>query len=772
MSEAQPSAAVNPDTAKAAGFSKIFVAVHGIGDQSRNATVRSVATRLARSMALTRGAAVIPLAPQPLGFFHGKLGAIFPLDDPPDVPLSGGLEKIGFSEIFWADVPKRVADDKDTLEETKAWARTVVARARNRFEDAERRHLGAKPADARDGHARAPELVQPDFSLAAEVVDEIIETVYVLENLTFLAEKAGLFTFDLREVLEDYLGDVQLVTEFAQFRSEIIGRFHAALEEIEKVAGDAEIYIVAHSEGTVVSFLGLLLAMAGIHARPGASENDEARLEKQDRPPAWLRQVRGYMTLGSPIDKHLLLWPQLWKKVRLDDGREASLDFTRSGLSDGAIRWRNYYDYGDPVGFRLDTARDWLEGSKCKAFEFCDCPRCQHDLGFARYILPGKAHNDYWGDPDVFEHFIRDVVQDGAAQDQPANKWQAMCRAARRALHLSEPRNDAPFRPRTNGFVYLISPLLPYVLSFVLIVLAAFILFKSVTGYTHPSLDPVQKFVWHQTVGKLPPEPVSGLPLLWHALSIGVLVSGVTLMARLPRLAVGKRWWWFGALAFFLGCAAWVGGVHATSRGSVGSFYYSLPKPIQAFAHDRLEPWIDRWLGNRLDPEGPTFAIMTLAAAVALFALYAALRIRRKERKQGHQSQAAGKERKPPKSRRQRWLFRGMRPLIAAGAAAITLIVWQRLADRDGWVPPDVEIPAAVAKVVAVSPPIWPVLLGGAAFLYLWWLAALIFDLGFVWHRYIRNAIAVGRLKSWSDLPAHDPNKCRNWRHRNGARKE
>ena len=36
--------------------------------------------------------------------------------------------------------------------------------------------------------------------------------------------------------------------------------------------------------------------------------------------------------------------------------------------------------------------------------------------------------------------------------------------------------------------------------------------------------------------------------------------------------------------------------------------------------------------------------------------------------------------------------------------------------------------------------PIWPVLVAGAAFLYLWWIAIITFDLTFVWHLYIRHA--------------------------------
>ena len=37
---------------------------------------------------------------------------------------------------------------------------------------------------------------------------------------------------------------------------------------------------------------------------------------------------------------------------------------------------------------------------------------------------------------------------------------------------------------------------------------------------------------------------------------------------------------------------------------------------------------------------------------------------------------------------------------------------------------------------------LWPLVLASAAFLYLWWLAILIFDLVFVWHRYIRFSAA------------------------------
>lgn len=41
----------------------------------------------------------------------------------------------------------------------------------------------------------------------------------------------------------------------------------------------------------------------------------------------------------------------------------------------------------------------------------------------------------------------------------------------------------------------------------------------------------------------------------------------------------------------------------------------------------------------------------------------------------------------------------------------------------------------------------WPLFLAGAGCLYLWWLASLVFDLVFVWHRYIQHDVAIDFLR-------------------------
>src|SRR5262249_34503004 len=97
---------------------------------------------------------------------------------------------------------------------------------------------------------------------------------------------------------------------------------------------------------------------------------------------------------------------------------------------DKPIEWRNYYDFGDPVGFDLDTARETFTKPGWEGvFNF----PADHDHGFARYPFPGKAHVDYWNDPAVFGHFIQQVFYKGqnvppkppakGYEKPPASKW-------------------------------------------------------------------------------------------------------------------------------------------------------------------------------------------------------------------------------------------------------------------------------------------------------------------------------------------------------------
>ena len=48
--------------------------------------------------------------------------------------------------------------------------------------------------------------------------------------------------------------------------------------------------------------------------------------------------------------------------------------------------------------------------------------------------------------------------------------------------------------------------------------------------------------------------------------------------------------------------------------------------------------------------------------------------------------------------------------------------------------------------------------MAGLAFLYLWWLGILLFDLTFVWHRYIRCSVAIDTLRQWRRNQDATPN--------------
>ena len=65
----------------------------------------------------------------------------------------------------------------------------------------------------------------------------------------------------------------------------------------------------------------------------------------------------------------------------------------------------------------------------------------------------------------------------------------------------------------------------------------------------------------------------------------------------------------------------------------------------------------------------------------------------------------------------------GMIPLIGLGAIAGLMILRRQI----NAIPPGTDLS------------LWPLILANAAFLYLWWLSALLFDLVYIWHQYIRS---------------------------------
>ena len=316
------------------------------------------------------------------------------------------------------------------------------------------------------------------------------------------------------------------------------------------------------------------------------------------------------MTIGSPIDKHLVLWPLLWKdvhkKILSRPGENGGIVFDRGAQPPVTlpqkIKWRNYYNYGDPIGFQLDTAVEFLCEEQCAVFEF---DTKKHDFGFSRYALPGKAHNDYWTDARVFGHFIDDVVFCNGQAQRPGNLlWQ--CR---------------------------VSMLLPFVLTFLLHFAAVFVLYKGITAFTASA-----------TLEHLPRQ-ISLFP---------VLLTSITVAARLPRLVKTNGWRWHGiALLFFAIGALCIWALPAGSQHYLGGPFVAL------FDSLPVETYRER------------AALIVVSAFIA--------------------SSGWWVKRVPARGRR--WL-------VATGAAVIGYVVVLRLWQADS------------------DSPVWPLLLAGLAFLY------------------------------------------------------
>ena len=570
---------------------KVIVAVHGIGDQTRFSTAQQVLSQFSRYGGQT--------AAVPLGNFHAEDdSAVFTSD-------ATEIAGLGFAEVYWAHIPRKVVDEKYLLEDVQPWVRTVIGRVH--------RHRMA----ARD-------LTEADERRIEQVLREMLQTIGVLDRLCFLAEKMGIFSFDLKKVLVDFVDDVQIVAEFKRQGGEIGKEFADRMLAVHKQFEDAkEIYIVAHSEGTVVTLLGLLAALCD-----------------PDNP--WISKVRGLMTFGSPIDKHLILWPELFEKFAKPCNRPHP-----------PIEWHNYYDYGDPVGFALETARKrFTTGDWQGIFNFPP----EHDHGFARYPLPGKAHTDYWQDDHVFGHFIRKVV--GIKPPEPA----------------AERYEKAP---ASKWLPRIVSWVAPYMLGVALLFVGVLFLYNAVHGFLRPDGDKQEL-----------------LQVFGNVAGIMCLLAGVTVMARIPRLTRVWTWRLFGGLVFLLSLA----GYHV---------FLSLAKGLSGF-----------W-SNVMTIEEPGLlvgvAVALAIAATVAGTLFPAL---------------------------------GMRTLLIPGVAAVAYFVYSYVSENR---------PETYGKL-------WPIFVAGAVFLYLWWLSALLFDLTFVWHRYIRMSVPILKGDGWAPgaVPSPGPGRLQN----------
>jgi hypothetical protein len=190
-------------------------------------------------------------------------------------------------------------------------------------------------------------------------------------------------------------------------------------------------YVLAHSQGTVVAFNGLMadsyewpgyldeprwkaLVAAGL-AGPAARAAIPPAPPLQPPPPGWARggivyrrrvfqRFRGFLSYGSPLEKFAAIWTDL---VRI----------SREAVFCGAPAWINLYDPIDPVSGRLEAYAGHPP-------ECCPPPR---NLGYCASWWLLLAHLKYLtgrrGKPDAASATVRWLLTDSTDGFPGATGW-------------------------------------------------------------------------------------------------------------------------------------------------------------------------------------------------------------------------------------------------------------------------------------------------------------------------------------------------------------
>lgn len=316
-------------------------------------------------------------------------------------------------------------------------------------------------------HSISTRLLEPGrrFAQWRSAIENLEKTLQLAKQLAALSKKLALFN----TMLEKFLGDVQMYAESDQIRQEINQHFFhviARVGEFSRNAGnhivkgveqrkrlmqqlaasdsnkafsdaahnrylqdfaefnsfadqDIDIYVIAHSEGTVVAYNSLVWAAMVREDATRHSNDDEFTRAKSAYETVqavsdfdWLPKVKGLVTLGSPLDKHFLIWRSRFRKHLLSDNPPCK------------IPWQNYTDANDPVGYELtELKKSELGDLPTDAIRMFD--NANNDHCYKRYLIPGKAHVDYWSDRAIYKRIIR-LMDLSTEQPPPLNdRWWA-----------------------------------------------------------------------------------------------------------------------------------------------------------------------------------------------------------------------------------------------------------------------------------------------------------------------------------------------------------
>ncbi len=349
------------------------VVVHGIGEQRKNECLINVVNRFAEARrraeeddnrdVLTLGKASgqtgwskVPVTEQPWLEFEGIPAS--PDSGTPDRPFLGEPpkkpgENLRFVDLCWSDVMQdsieHVGQDVDL------WAKGLLGRLL-------RKHKAAEDAARKTKTGEEKKAAEE-----AKVPLWIRRVLYLLADTLLLVRFAMNFRFkEMKElVFVKFLGDVQLYGEYDRCRGQAVRRFHEVMARVEAkhrecerksdTPREAHYVVIAHSLGSIMSLDALLYASATSAVRLGREPQwefpgylrDGGRFAPPDT--RWIRRVQSFVTLGSPIDKYLMIWWLNYRYLLKPDGRVRE--------QRPKIKHFNYCDELDPVGHTLDVVR-------------------------------------------------------------------------------------------------------------------------------------------------------------------------------------------------------------------------------------------------------------------------------------------------------------------------------------------------------------------------------------------------------------------------------
>jgi len=129
---------------------------------------------------------------------------------------------------------------------------------------------------------------------------------------------------------------------------------------------------------------------------------------------SWKNHIKSYITLGSPIDKFYVLWPE--KYTHLEKIKEDQEEWLKAPAE---INHYNFCDEQDPVGHHLEEVMNTRVYKKL----FKITPTGNHDVVFRRYKVPGFAHIKYFDDRELFFGIVDNIIDTKKADDSSSFVW-------------------------------------------------------------------------------------------------------------------------------------------------------------------------------------------------------------------------------------------------------------------------------------------------------------------------------------------------------------